>query len=165
MSLFRNPKTAVKLIALFLVVCVAAWATTCSAEAYSSFGGGKTVNRGDTETMELSRVWPVAYAKDAQWRIGMTLIGESSDSRYQLDVPNNACVFGQYLDGFKNFKVGIGAALCQNKEVYISAHGQFRLSMEYHFKHFYLVYGHYSNAGTVMPNSGRDFINVMWKFN
>lgn len=166
MRLLKNTKTTTKLVIFFLILCVGAWATTCSAEGrtFTSFGGGTTVNRGKTEILEFAHTWPVANMKDPQWRIAMTLIGSSNDPRYQLDSPNNFCASGQYIDGFKRAKLGLGLVACQNTDVYISSHAGFYISADFEFKSFYIRYGHISNAGTRTPNSGRDFVMLLWKF-
>jgi hypothetical protein len=68
--------------------------------------------------------------------------------------------------GFGPLEIGLGVAFLQNTDVYNGSHGNFALQIAYRFKRWpvTLTVRHWSNAGTVQPNLGRDFALVSWRF-
>jgi predicted porin len=131
------------------------------------FSYGRTLVRGETDVIDFSRTWWAGGDSDAQYRLGMTLIGSSNDVKKGYGPqPNNFRIKAQYLDGFGPWSFGLGVSVGQNVDDFNGSKMNFALSIEYRFTKLPLViqYAHDSNAGTVQPNDGRDYILVGYRF-
>lgn len=165
-----NRKTQIG-VAVILVLLILGMATKCHAAevkadpppAYPQFGVGSAVIRGATPTISLTVVYPERVG-DAGYEVGVTLLGESSfrDTTQR----NNFAVHGTLVDGFGRFDVGLGLAYLQNTDEYNGSHLNFHLVVGYRFKAVpvTLRVQHFSNAGTVAPNRGRDMALVFYRF-
>jgi hypothetical protein len=169
MSLFNNPKKTIWAVSIFIILLVTALATRChAAEAYTTFRVGSTALRGPTAALELSLATPVPYSEgnpllaDAHLEYGLLLIGSST---YQaVEQPNQLAVSVRYVDGFGPVDLGLGLTGIQHPDAYNSGHLNCVLLLGYHYKQFSVRYQHISNAGTHMPNLGRDMLLVGWSF-
>lgn len=163
MGLFRNPRPVVYGLVVFTVLAITAFATQCRADPVFVVEAGATLFRGPAEVLALNVHWPEAGPKDADLSMGLTLIGSS---KYRgLDQPNQAAIQFQMVDGFGYLDIGVGVVFIQNTDAYNSSPANFFLMLGYRFsKHFGLVIRHWSNAGTVEGNLGRDMLLVGWRF-
>lgn len=163
--LLRNPRASQIASLLFVALLVAAWATKCHAgETGLQFGMGTTIARGMTPVFDVAVVTDRAAPLDAHWQFGLTLIGTSSYS--DQDQPNQAALSALLVDGFGPLEIGLGVAFLQNTDVYNGSHGNFALQIAYRFRRWpvTVTVRHWSNAGTVQPNLGRDFALLSWRF-
>lgn len=158
-----NRKTQVGVAAVLLLL-IGAFATQCAKaeDSYVQMGIGSTIVRGQAPVIDLQLAYPGAGPKDATIEVGATIIGASNFRGY--DQPNNFAFSAAVLDGFGGFDVGIGAAYLQNVDSYNGSHLNFKLILGYHWDRVSVRWSHFSNAGTVYPNKGRDWINVYWRF-
>lgn len=158
----RSPKTQA-LVALVLALFLAGAATTCrGAEPVMQFGIGSTIMRGTAPVLDLAVVYPQAGPGDADYLVGVTLVGESTyDGRPQR---NQIFWRAQIIEGFGKFDVGIGVAVKQNDDGYNSGPLQFALSVGYRFGRVAAQELHFSNSGTRSPNAGRDLAIAAWRF-
>jgi hypothetical protein len=163
MSLMRNPKKTVITVAIVVLLALLAYGTSCHGEEVV-FSGGTAVARGQTEAIDLSWRLP-SKVTDAYLQTSLTLVGDSEYQGYQA---NQAAVQVLYVDGFGPVDIGIGVALLQNVDRYNGSHGNFALQLGYNFRLFdvdlYVQYRHWSNAGTVKPNLGRDLLFIGHRF-
>lgn len=163
--LLRNPRASQIASLLFVALLVAAWATKChGAETGLQFGMGTTVARGMTPVLDVAMVTAKVAPGDAHWQFGLTLIGSSTYDHE--DQANQAALSALLVDGFGPLEIGLGVAFLQNTDVYNGSHGNFALQIAYRFERWpvTLTVRHWSNAGTVQPNLGRDFALVSWRF-
>ena len=159
MSLMRNPKKVMLGVAAFVACLLLTFATTCHGEEVL-FSVGSPVSRGMTPAVDLS--WRFDSKTDAYWQTSLTLVGESTYSgEYQS---NNAGLQVLYVDGFGPVDLGIGVAFLQNTDRYNGSHANFTLQFGYNWRQLYVQYRHWSNAGTIKPNLGRDLLFVGWRF-
>ena len=111
---------------------------------------------------------------DDRWALGLGLISSYTD-KYDREVVKNMVVFGQRTvrgpgDGFWNdMMLGIGVSWFQNTTTINGSKVNFALSIEYNNnrKSIFpdiIVWRHFSNAGTVKPNTGSDFLNFGYYF-
>lgn len=161
--LLRNPRASQIISFLFVVLLVAAWATKCHG-ADLQFGIGSTISRGETPVLDVAVTTRRGAPLDANWQFGLTLIGSSTYG--EVEQPNQAALSALLVDGFGPLEIGLGVAFLQNTDVYNGSHGNFALQIAYRFKRWpvTLTVRHWSNAGTVQPNLGRDFALVSWRF-
>ena len=165
MALFNNPKPVQWAIAVFVLILVASFAAKCRADElrYVQVSGGSTVVRGPAPVLDLTLVVPAPVAKGASFEGGVTIIGSSTFRGVAAD--NDFALFGRLVDGFGRFDIGLGAAYLKNGAPYIT-HLNFNLYMGYRFRALpvTLAYQHFSDAGTKMPNWGRDMVLLGWRF-
>ena len=160
----RNPKTQL-LVGIVLALFLAGAATTCrGAEPVLQFGIGSAVIRGEAPALDLALVYPEAGPGDADYVLGVTLIGDSE--LYGQPQRNQVAWRAGVVEGFGRFDVGLGVARLQNEDAFNSCRLQFALSLGYRFVHWPVVVGlqHFSNSGTCSPNKGRDLLMVGWRF-
>lgn len=130
---------------------------------YVQFSGGSTVIRGQAPVVDLTFTEPASVLRHAFWQESLTIIGQSS-FRGQ-DVPNNFVARVLFVDGFKRFDVGLGLSWMQNPSPYNGSPVNFNLQFGYRFKFgATLTYTHLSNAGSRLPNLGRDIVLLGWRF-
>lgn len=160
-SLFRNPDKVKAIIAVFAIVLMISTATRCHGSEVE-WGAGMTVARQQSAVIKFDIVWPKAGPIDADYRCGLVLIGASIDTGEDR---NNAAVQCQVVDGFGKFDIGLGLVALQHTDALNGSTVNFSLSLGYRFgDHFAITYGHWSNAGTVKPNTGRDMVFFSWRF-
>lgn len=163
--LFRNPRASQTLSALFLLIAIAALATTChGAETQAQFGMGSTYARSPTPVLDLAVTTDLGAPVDARWQYGLTLVGSSTYMNHEQG--NQAALSVMLVDGFGRVDVGLGVALVQNLDIYNGSHANFSLMLAYRFQRLPITVAirHWSNAGTKYPNLGRDFALVSWRF-
>lgn len=161
--LTRNPPSAQIAILIFILLLLGAFATQCRAESVLQFEGGSTVGRGYAPAVGVSVVWPDAGPLDADFQCGIQLVGTSTFR--DNDQPNQAAVQCLVVDGYKRLDLGIGVVALQNTDDYNGSHVNFSLLAGYRFTDkFGVIYRHWSNAGTVKPNIGRDMLLLTYRF-
>lgn len=167
MKLPFNPgKRSVQIgVAAFLLILIATLASTCRAAPppYVSFGYGKTVLRGEADVLDLNITYP-RRVQDADLVVGVTLIGEST--LFGQPQRNNFGVRAQIVDGVGRMDAGFGLVYLQNTDIYNGSNLNFTLTLAYRFKRLPVTatFQHWSNAGTRMPNKGRDMLFVSYRF-
>lgn len=163
---FNPGKRKVQLgVALFLLLLIAALATTCRAAPapYVSFGGGSTVVRGESAVADLAVTFPRRVG-ESDVRVSVTLVGESTTPAGAQR--NNFGASLELVDGVGNVDLGFGLVYLQNTDTYNGSNLNFVLSVGYRLQSLPLTVGfkHWSNAGTRMPNKGRDMVFVSYRF-
>ena len=157
-----NPRKAQIAIFVFVLLLLGTFATQCRAEPIMQFEGGSTVVRGYTPAIGLTVIWPEAGPLDADFQCGIQLIGTSD---YRSDNPNQAAVQCLVVDGYKKLDLGIGIVALQNTDDYNGSHANFSLMAGYRFTDkIGVIYRHWSNAGSVDPNLGRDMVLLTYRF-
>jgi hypothetical protein len=162
-KLFRNPRAVVILIGIFLIAFLASLATKCRAET-ATFEVGRAIIHGETPAIGLNITFGEQYGvghdlQDFNYQCGLLLIGANG--------PNSNQIAAQCLvvDGFGRFDLGLGLAALQNSDQWNSGRVNFALMARYRFtERMSLTYRHISNAGTHLPNIGRDMIFAAWTF-
>lgn len=131
--------------------------------AQMDFVTGSALVRGPAGAFGLNVCEPRAIAGFADVCAGFMLIGDSSwrgHNDYQA-VAHAQVVSHLWL----GFELGIGLAHLQHADAYNSGAVDFSLSLQHRvYKNLYLRYQHFSNAGTSMPNQGRDIVLATWRF-
>lgn len=167
MSLFNNPPAVVKALILFVCVFVFAlggWKCAHAESPYVQFSAGRTLIRGDAPVLDLAFTWTSPQSTRDFWKTSLTLIG---DSNWRGEhAPNNFAMRALYVTGFRYFDLGLGLAWLQNPEPFNGSPVNFTLEGAYRFQRvpLTLTYTHVSNAGTRMPNYGRDMIMLGYRF-
>lgn len=160
MKLPFNPDTkAARYVAIFVALCVLAWATKCHAEGIG-FSAGGTVIRGPAAAIQVEWQWPAWERRDGHFETGITLIGPSNHKG--VDQLNTFALDATYVDGFGPVDFGIGPAYLQNTDAYNHGGANFHLLLGYHRGRFFIRYNHFSDAGTKSPNLGRDMVLMGW---
>jgi len=131
---------------------------------YAQFSLGGAAVRGPTEVLDLQFMEPSNIVPHSFWQFGMTAIGESTFKG--LDYNNNLVFRGLFCDGFGPVDVGIGIAYMTNYLPYNGGNINANLQIDYRFRKWpiTLTYTHFSDAGSKLPNYGRDVILVGWRF-
>jgi len=172
MAIFRNSKSAVVGIVVFLLLLLGALIIPkCHAEEspldapYVQFSAGSAVVRGPATVIDLTFTEPASVLRNAFWQESITLISTSTFKGQ--DVPNNAIVRGLFVDGYGQFDVGLGVSWMVNPAPYNNPTGfNFNLQLDYRFKTLpvTVTYSHFSIAGMREPNLGRDLLLMGWRF-
>lgn len=151
------------LLLLFLGLATKCRGAEAPPPAYTQLGIGSAFIRGASPVLSLNVVYPQRVG-DASYELGVTLLGEST-FRDVLQ-RNNFAVHATLVDGFGRFDVGLGLAYLQNTDEYNGSHLNFHLLVEYRVKTIpvTLRMQHFSNAGTVAPNRGRDMLLALYRF-
>lgn len=130
---------------------------------YVQLSGGAAVVRGYTPVLDLTFTEPAPQLRHAYWQESLTVIGESTFSG--KPVPNNFVVRGLFVDGFGHADIGLGLSWMQNPAPYNGSPVNFNLQLAYRFDcGATLTYTHLSNAGSRLPNLGRDIVLLGWRF-
>lgn len=141
-----------------------AWATKChAADSTLRVESGATYVRGEAPVLAVTITLPKAGPIDTDYQFGIVLIGSS---RYNgVDQGNQAALQFQLVDGFGKFEMGLGVAYLQVTDDYNGSHGNFSLQLAYRFTDRQaVIIRHFSNLGTVSPNTGRDLYLYSWRF-
>jgi hypothetical protein len=164
MALFNNKTKWV--IYLFVATFIAALAWHSSRAAESSLtdfskksltvSAGSTVIRGPAPVIDMDWRWKATQSEDANWEAGITMYGSSTYNGKEQ--PNNFFPYVRYVDGFGKMDIGLGLCYLQNTDLYNGSKMNFSLMLGYRVKKWVVKYQHTSNAGSVPPNLGRDFV-------
>lgn len=168
MKLFNlNFKTMIAVLAVVALLTLGLLLPTCHAAVldapYVQLSGGAAVVRGQTPVLDLTFTQPAPQLRKAYWQESLTVIGTST-FRGQ-DAPNNFVLRGLFIDGLGHFDVGLGLSWMQNPAPYNGSAVNFNLQLAYRLGFgATLTYTHLSNAGSRLPNYGRDILLVGWRF-
>ena len=164
-----NPKTTVAVLALVALLVLGMAIPRChGAEVtdapYVQISGGSTVVRGPAPVLDLTFTEKSPQLRNAFFSESLTVIGTST-FRGQ-SVPNNFVLRGLFLDGFGRFDVGLGISWMQNPGPYNGSPFNANLQFDYRFRvlPITITYTHLSNAGSRLPNYGRDILLAGWRF-
>lgn len=154
-------------IGLFVIVLLFAfftpWNRALAADMW--FDAGATIVRGETPVLGLTLATPGPL--DTRLEAGFNLIGSSTyPEKTGRENPVQIAVHAAIVDGFGPVDVGIGIAVLQNEDAYNSGKVQFMPLLRWWLwnDRVLLTYRHFSNSGSVKPNTGRDFVMVGWRF-
>jgi Lipid A 3-O-deacylase (PagL) len=165
-----NWKVVIPVVILIILLLLGMiWPKAHAAEApldapYVQFGVGAAVVRGETEAIDLTFTQPASVLRNAYWQESLTVIGTSTFQG--KDVPNNFAARALFVDGFGRFDVGLGLSWMQNPGPYNGGNINFNLQLAYRFVFLplTLTYTHMSDAGSKLPNYGRDIVLLGWRF-
>lgn len=130
---------------------------------YVQLSGGETVIRGKAPVLDLTFTEPAPQLRQAYWQQSLTVIGTSTFNA--KPVPNNFALRTLFIDGFGRFDVGLGVSWMQNPAPYNGSPVNFNLQLDYRIlRGATITYTHMSNAGSRLPNLGRDLIMIGWRF-
>ena len=131
---------------------------------YVQLSGGAAVVRGATEALDLTFTEPAPVLRNAYAQGSLTVLGTSTFRG--ASVPNNFAARALFVDGFGRFDVGLGLSWMQNPAPYNGSPINFNLQFAYRFIFLpvTLTYTHMSNAGSRLPNLGRDIVLLGWRF-
>ncbi len=130
---------------------------------YVQLSGGAAVVRGLAPAADLTFTEPASQLHGAFWSQSLTVVGPSE--YHGQPAPNNFIVRGLFNDGFGRFDVGLGVSWMQNPPPFNGSPVNFNLQLAYRFRcGLTATYSHISNAGSRLPNLGRDIILVGWRF-
>lgn len=169
MSLFTNPKkvrTAIYCFCALLVIALGlSVPKTCKAAEFD-LGIGKTYLRGPTTTATATVVWPNAIGRKERGidlYAGAVLIGEYSYEGYNFS--NQLIARAGITPHIGPVGVSLGLAKIQNSDALNSGNLNFNIGLSVELgKSWKLNVGHFSNAGTHAPNTGRDLIYIERRF-
>lgn len=168
MKLFNlNFKTMIAVLAVVALLTLGLLLPTCHAAPldapYVQLSAGSAVVRGQAPVLDLSFTQPAVQLRQAFWQESLTVIG-TSNFRGQ-SVPNNFVARGLFVDGFGKFDIGLGLSWMQNPAPYNGSNVNFNLQLSYRLPlGATLTYTHLSNAGSRIPNLGRDMLLLGWRF-
>jgi hypothetical protein len=134
-------------------------------QAYVQFSAGSTIVQGaGAPVADLSVYIPNSALRGSYWEIGMMAIGESNF--HGQNINNNLVWRGLFTDNIWHFRFGIGASYMTNYLPYNGGHVNANLQVEYDFQRWpvTLTFSHFSDAGSALPNYGRNIIMVGWRF-
>jgi hypothetical protein len=144
------------LIALFVAVVIFVWSKRASADPLLQTSIGHTIIRAPGYALDLTFVWPQGRAEAS---CGATLVEASIENNNPL--PWQMGVHCGMANHYKKLWAGLGVVYLQNVDYTNPAHLNFNPWLQYRFtEHVGACYAHWSNAGTVQPNRGRDMVFV-----
>ena len=172
--LFQNPTRVQYAIALFVMILLVSFASTCRAADRSDviFGAGQTYLFGQAPVLRMGLQW-----KPEPWdgtlfgrrnddyviETALTLVGSVDYKGYRAE--NNIGASVLYMDGFGPVDVGIGLVYLQNTDFRNGSNMNFEMALGYRpTKNIGIQLRHWSNAGTRRPNRGTDMVFVTWMF-
>jgi hypothetical protein len=159
-KLFNNKKTVLAAIIVFVGIFFSLLAIKARSEEIYVLGGSAIV-RGESPTLGLNIAWKEQGPKNTDYELGFYLIGESEHYR---DNSNQVVVFGNLVDGYKKFEMGLGFAYFNNQSEY-TCQTTFSLLARWKFSsRFHVQAHHFSSAGTCTPNAGRDLLLIGYRF-
>lgn len=103
--------------------------------------------------------------RDFDLQVGVGIIGEY-EYKGKLE-SNQLYVHALVVDGFGRLDLGVGAAYLQNTDQLNGSNANFSLLIGYRFgarSQVKAYWRHFSNAGTKIPNVGRDFVGLAYSF-
>ena len=163
MSLFNNPPKTQIAIGLFIAAFLFFFGYKQCHGAVLEFEAGSAFVRGPTPAIGMKVIVPGVVSQVGDVACGLTIIGQSTYN-YQAQ-PNQVAAHCQVLANLKSLTLGIGIAKLQNADAYNSGDLNFALTAQYRItRQLGIAYNHFSNAGSHMPNLGRDLAMLTWRF-
>jgi hypothetical protein len=150
-----------KFSAMLTVVLVLAIATPCRAgdRGALAFEAGQSVIRGPATAIRLSITWPGSGPAGTEYTCGMGLI-TASDYRSE-EQPTQAVLDCELVKNFGRIAFGVGPSYLKNVDSYNGSNLNFALVARWQISDRLSVqWRHWSNAGMVRPNAGRDIVSV-----
>jgi Lipid A 3-O-deacylase (PagL) len=130
---------------------------------------GATMVRGSAVAAGASVRWPEAGPRTSDWECGLFLISEYQYTRQQVEATQptqaiaNCLLVGHVVRRWVDF--GVGPAYLQNTDFINGSHFNFALLARLRpTERLTVSWRHWSNAGSVKPNLGRDVLLVGWSF-
>jgi hypothetical protein len=159
--LFKNPKQAVYWIVGFVVLLLILFSVE-SRGSELRFEAGQAIFKGHTPTVGMNLKWREAGPVRTDYEAGFHLIG-SSDHPGKEGSPNSFTLYGQLVDGYRWFELGLGFAFTNVDNLY---HCRFTANMMagLTWERLTLRWYHNSSAGSCRPNTGRDLLKLGWRF-
>jgi hypothetical protein len=154
-----------KFSVIFTAVLVLAIAMPCRAGdgAVLAFEAGQSVIRGPATAIRLSITWPGSGPAGTEYTCGMGLV-TASDYRNQ-EQPIQAVLDCQLVRNFGQIEFGAGPSYLKNVDSYNGSNLNFALVARWRITDRLSVqWRHWSNAGIVRPNAGRDIVSVGLSF-
>lgn len=136
---------------------------------------GSTFVRGPTGVLAMNLRFPKIVANYADLSVGFDLIGSSNWCKGGVTGPqcynnNQEVVHAQVVAPLMyGLELGIGIAYMQHSDNLNSGSINNSLSLQHKlwarkWPHLYWRYQHFSNAGTMPTNEGRDMLLLAWRF-
>jgi hypothetical protein len=133
-------------------------------QPYVQLSGGAQIIHGPTEVFDLSFIEPSNVLPHSFWQFGMMTIG---GSHFKGKLAGNTLVWrALFCDGLGQFDFGIGASYMTNYLPYNGGHVNANLQVDYRFVNWpiTITFTHFSDAGSVLPNYGRNIVMVGYRF-
>jgi Lipid A 3-O-deacylase (PagL) len=161
MKLLRNPKSALYLVAAFVILLLMLFAMRARGSELQ-LEGGSAVIRGYTPTIGLSIQWPDKGPVGTDYELGFMLIGDGDYNGVEFS--NQVGWYAMLWDGYRAVELGIGAAYF-NVESPFTCQTTFALGARWRItKRIATQWRHFSTGGSCQPNSGRDIASVAFRF-
>jgi hypothetical protein len=162
-KLFNNPRAAVVIILVLIVLFFAYKANATEAEIGATYAS--KFNSGVAIVMTERFL-------DNKMDVGVALIGEQDYDKENIVVGNNGNIFVAFVASkpaswwiVLPAEAHIGMAYWIETNRFIGDELGYQLALKWHFgKHATLGIRHWSNAGTVKPNRGQDLLTLGWRF-
>lgn len=164
MKIFNNPKSAVVIIVLVILLFAAyKQASATEMELGATYASGFNNGAG----LVLSE--RVASGKV---ELGLALIGEQDYDKENIRLANNGNAFASFVAErpatwwpILPSEVHIGAAYWIKTNRFIGDELGYQLALKWRVTESISInIRHWSNAGTVKPNRGQDLLTVGWRF-
>lgn len=132
---------------------------------------GTTIFRGRTPQIGVTANFlnvGQAAGRDFDLQVGLGVIAEYR--LYGVLYSNQLYFQALVIDGIGPVDVGVGGVYLQNTDQLNGSNANFSLYLAYRASVFggrdnvKAYYRHFSNAGTALPNTGRDFIGLAYSF-
>jgi hypothetical protein len=162
-SLFNNPKSMLKYIIAFLVLFgIAVVSSTCHA-ADLEIGVGRTIIRGPATMASMTVVWPKEIG-NIDLFAGVILIGDYTYGPEHYG--NQIAARVGITPHIGKLGVSFGVVVLQHDDGINSGRLNFTLGLSYHLTPRIVIHldDHISNAGSSMPNAGRDMASIAVRF-
>ena len=158
---FGNAPKVVAVLVVFIALWLIAPIKSCHA-AELELTGGVAVIRGNTSSLGAKLIVPNVVGDYGDLACGILLIGAST---WNGNNQTQAIVHCQLQTRISRFVFGIGPAKLQHADAYNSGGVNFSLSAQVRaYRDLYLGWQHFSNAGSLYPNYGRDVVTASWRF-
>jgi hypothetical protein len=164
MKIFNNPKSAVVIIVLVILLFAAyKQASATEMELGATYASGFNNGAGLVLSERLAQ---------GKMEVGIALIGEQDYDKENIRLANNGNVFASFVapkpDTWWRIlpsEVHIGAAGWIKTNRFIGAHLGYQLALKWRLtENVSINIRHWSNAGTVKPNRGQDLLTIGWRF-
>ena len=163
MAIFNNPPKVQIAIGLFIAAFLLFFAVAQCHGAVLEFEAGSAIVRGPTPAIGMKVIVPGVISHVGDAACGLAIIGQST--YHYANQPNQIAVGCQVLANLSRLTLGIGVAKLQNDDAYNSGTMNFNLTAQVRLtRQLGIAYNHFSNAGSHMPNLGRDLLVLTWRF-